>query len=406
MTELFAEAVLNNVLECEASFANVVISSNPPTGNATVSDVLVDKTFSNAYYIDLIGTMPNIGKEDFTPSTVNQVISEGYHDGTGVIAGDADLIADNIKKDASIFGVVGSFEGDFSGIKDDLDAANEESSADVDAAVALVDSNYVAIKAAIEAKDVDMTGIKPSGYDDKITATLEKFEPYPIDMTGIDVAAWYDPENTRTTLVTASAQVDGGIVLSLGEQHQRNVLLATLGTTPVLSTALGKKTLLTSRVMDSLFGVKFFTPPITLFMYLNPTVEPDTLAYQIPVRWHLTGYIGAGGSTFAKKFIMAYAPGLVLTSTKEATINVGAVVSAVAAPNNQQLWVNGGNNVSATNAVVSATTDFTVGYYSSIYRFKGHIGDVIIIRGILSDEKREEIEDYLMAKWSVASERP
>lgn len=138
------------------------------TGDATVNQVLAGATFSNAIASDLTGTMPNVGKEDFTPSTANQAISEGYHDGTGVIAGDADLIADNIKKDASIFGVVGSFEGDFSAIKADLDAANEEISADVDAAVALVDSNYAAIKAAIEAKDVDMSGVKPSGYDEKI----------------------------------------------------------------------------------------------------------------------------------------------------------------------------------------------------------------------------------------------
>lgn len=53
-------------------------------------------------------------------------------------------------------------------IKARVDIVNEEASADIDAAIALVDSNYGAIKAAIEAKDVDMTGVKPSGYDEKI----------------------------------------------------------------------------------------------------------------------------------------------------------------------------------------------------------------------------------------------
>lgn len=57
-------------------------------------------------------------------------------------------------------------------IKADLDAANEEISADVDAAVALVDSNYAAIKTSLENKSIDMTGIKPSGYDDAIASIV------------------------------------------------------------------------------------------------------------------------------------------------------------------------------------------------------------------------------------------
>jgi hypothetical protein len=152
-----------------ARLSSVILGAEPATGDATADQVLTGATFSNATENGVAGTMPNIGKEDFTPSTANQAISEGYHNGSGSVAGDADLVAGNIKKDVDIFGVIGSFEGDTSGIKADLDAANEEASADVDAAVALVESNYAAIKAAIEAKDVDMTGVIPSGYDAKIT---------------------------------------------------------------------------------------------------------------------------------------------------------------------------------------------------------------------------------------------
>ena len=46
-----------------------------------------------------------------------------------------------------------------------LDAANEEVSADLTAGIALVDSNYGDIKAAITAAGVDMTGTIPSEYD-------------------------------------------------------------------------------------------------------------------------------------------------------------------------------------------------------------------------------------------------
>lgn len=55
-------------------------------------------------------------------------------------------------------------------IKTALDTANGEASASVDAAIDLVESNYAAIKAAITG--VDMTGVKLSGYDEKI-AELE-----------------------------------------------------------------------------------------------------------------------------------------------------------------------------------------------------------------------------------------
>lgn len=53
-----------------------------------------------------------------------------------------------------------------------LDAANEESSADLTAGIALVDSNYTDIKAAITAAGVDMTGVKPSEYDAAIAEAI------------------------------------------------------------------------------------------------------------------------------------------------------------------------------------------------------------------------------------------
>lgn len=50
------------------------------------------------------------------PSTADQTIAEGaYLTGTQTIKGDANLIADNIKKDVSIFGLVGTFEGESGG---------------------------------------------------------------------------------------------------------------------------------------------------------------------------------------------------------------------------------------------------------------------------------------------------
>lgn len=77
-------------------------------GDAVATDVLSGKTFSNANGNKNTGTMPNNGAVTITPSTVNQTIAQGYHNGSGVVVGDADLIPSNIKDGVNIFGVVGN----------------------------------------------------------------------------------------------------------------------------------------------------------------------------------------------------------------------------------------------------------------------------------------------------------
>ena len=64
-------------------------------------------SFSNASGADT-GTMPNIGAQAITPGTAAQAISAGYHDGTGSVAGDADLAPGNIVSGVQIFGVTGT----------------------------------------------------------------------------------------------------------------------------------------------------------------------------------------------------------------------------------------------------------------------------------------------------------
>jgi hypothetical protein len=83
-----------------------------PTGNAIVGDVLSGKTFSNLGGTGLTGTMTNNGAVNYTPGTTNQTIAEGYYNGSGHVAGDADLLAGNIKADTEIFGVTGTFPND------------------------------------------------------------------------------------------------------------------------------------------------------------------------------------------------------------------------------------------------------------------------------------------------------
>ena len=78
-------------------------------GNATAANVLTGTTFSNASAANVSGTMANNGTVNITPSTSNQSIAVGYHSGSGVVYGDTDLTAANIKSGVNMFGVVGTY---------------------------------------------------------------------------------------------------------------------------------------------------------------------------------------------------------------------------------------------------------------------------------------------------------
>jgi hypothetical protein len=53
-------------------------------------------------------TESNVGTQNITPGTAAQTITQEYHNGSGSVSGDADLTAENIKKDVEIFGVTGN----------------------------------------------------------------------------------------------------------------------------------------------------------------------------------------------------------------------------------------------------------------------------------------------------------
>ena len=62
--------------------------------------------------VSLTASVTTKAAATITPGTTNQTIASGtYLTGTQTIAGDANLVANNIKKDVSIFGVTGAYEG-------------------------------------------------------------------------------------------------------------------------------------------------------------------------------------------------------------------------------------------------------------------------------------------------------
>ncbi len=84
--------------------SNVV---NTTSGDAVAGEMLNGKK-AWVKGLQVIGTMADVGQTNMTPGTAAQTIPQGYHDGTGEVAGDAGLVAENIKKGVTIFGVAGT----------------------------------------------------------------------------------------------------------------------------------------------------------------------------------------------------------------------------------------------------------------------------------------------------------
>ncbi|QTA80027.1 DUF1566 [Desulfonema limicola] len=113
----YYEATTLSAVDADLTAANIKTGMNifgvtgtviESAGDASAADVLTGKTFSNAAAAGVSGSMTNVGQQIITPAAANAAITQGYHDGTGYCAGDADLTAANIKTGMNIFGVTGT----------------------------------------------------------------------------------------------------------------------------------------------------------------------------------------------------------------------------------------------------------------------------------------------------------
>ena len=114
-----ATATAADIREGETAYVNgeKITGTLVPTGtdtsdaDATADDILLNKTaYVNGEKIT--GTITSLESTEYTPSVENQTINSGqYLSGNQVIKGDINLVAGNIKKGVSIFGVEGIYEG-------------------------------------------------------------------------------------------------------------------------------------------------------------------------------------------------------------------------------------------------------------------------------------------------------
>lgn len=82
---------------------------SPSTSAQTVSP---DTGYNGLSRVTVNAISPTKAAQTYTPGTANQTIASGrWLTGAQTIKGDANLVAGNIKKDVSIFGVTGTYEG-------------------------------------------------------------------------------------------------------------------------------------------------------------------------------------------------------------------------------------------------------------------------------------------------------
>lgn len=90
----------------------ITLSKSAVANTPAVSAGYVSTGTQGNSSVSLTANVTTKGTTTYTPTTTNQTIASGtYLTGTQTIAGDANLVAGNIKKDVTIFNTTGTYEG-------------------------------------------------------------------------------------------------------------------------------------------------------------------------------------------------------------------------------------------------------------------------------------------------------
>lgn len=103
-----------NIRVLEGLLTELESGSSLDTSDATAAaaDILKDKTaYVNGQKVT--GTITSVNAQTITPTTTDQTVNGNvFLVGAIIVAGDANLLAENIKSGVTIFGVTGTYTGE------------------------------------------------------------------------------------------------------------------------------------------------------------------------------------------------------------------------------------------------------------------------------------------------------
>lgn len=157
--------------------------------------------------------------QTYTPTTTNQTISSGqYLTGTQTILGDANLLAENIKKDVSVFGVTGTYEGSGGGSMEDIIVrCSSASFPNTVASYAVISADIDAIISKIQNNDYVSGILYYTGYNSN--EEEYRYDGYKLgyihayeDASGMEVRFWAFKTTspyyvTKTMIINADGTV-------------------------------------------------------------------------------------------------------------------------------------------------------------------------------------------------------
>ena len=188
--------VLDNVMFSTSTYYDFIQSdtiigyniNGEPLYLNSISEPVSSDALLNGYFLYtkshqiISGTMPNNGGLNYTPSTEEQTIPAGYTSG-GTVAGDSNLVANNIRLGTTIFGVEGNLEADKPDqtktatptIEEQVitpDTGYELASVTVGAVTSDIDSNIVSENIKKDVSILGVTGTLESGGSSDYNARL------------------------------------------------------------------------------------------------------------------------------------------------------------------------------------------------------------------------------------------
>ena len=108
-----APASISGTSATVSTGTNTLTLSKTISVTPTVTAGYVSAGTAGNVSVSLTGSVTTKAAATITPGTSNQTIAAGtYLTGAQTIAGDADLVAGNIKKDVNLFNVIGTYEGE------------------------------------------------------------------------------------------------------------------------------------------------------------------------------------------------------------------------------------------------------------------------------------------------------